>query len=140
MSGKNQFNAVFNFQSNDPSLTLFPQYKEAPSTPLSGVSSGSMSGTNTIYSQIINVKLMDVSGCDVDWTGTPVGTLTVMVSANGNKFHSLTFDPALTQPTGTPDGYYLNIAKMGFKYLYFKYTNTSGSGSLTIGTEMKDWN
>lgn len=140
MGHKNQFNGQLNFQSTDPSLTLSPQYKEAPSTPLSGVTSGSMSSTNTIYSQIINVKLMDISGYDVDWAGTPTGTLSVMVSANGLKFHALTFNPVLTQPAGSAGGYYVNVEAMGFKYLMFQYTNSSGSGSLTVGYEMKDWN
>lgn len=140
MGHKNQWNGQLNWQSTNPGLTLFPQYKEAPSTPLSGAADGVMTGTDTIYSQIINVKLMDISGFDVDWTGNPTGVLTVMVSANGNSFHALTFDPALTQPSGTDDGYYMNISSMGFKYICIQYTNSSGDGVLNVGLEMKDWN
>jgi hypothetical protein len=99
-----------------------------------------MSSTNTIYSQIIKVDRMDNHGLEVTWTGTPVGTLQVMASTSGIAFYALTFDPALTQPAGGPGGYLINLNQFPFRYFLFEYTNSAGSGTLTVYAQLKDVN
>lgn len=106
----------------------------------SGVIGGTMSGTNTIYSQIIDSSRMDNIGAEVTWTGTPVGTISVLVSNSGINFYALTFNPALAQPTGSAGGYAIDINQLPFKYILFQYTNSSGSGTLTIYLQFRDLN
>jgi hypothetical protein len=99
-----------------------------------------MASTNTIYSNILDISRMDNIGAEVNWSGTPTGTLSVMVSNSGVSFSALTFSPALTQPTGSAGGYVINLNQLPFKYLMFQYINASGSGILTIYLQSKDLN
>lgn len=133
---------TFNWQATDPATTLFPisnQNGSGGSVP-SGVATGTMATTTTIYSNIIDVSRMDNLGLDVDWTGTPTGTFSILVSATGVKFHTLTFSPALAQPAGSAAGMAISINQQPFKYMYLKYVNASGSGVLSVAGEMKDLN
>lgn len=142
MSGKNQFAFAFNWQSTDPATGFLPLNNNTVgkgSAP-SGTLSGTMSGTNVIYSQILDVSRMDAAGIEITWTGTPTGTIEVDVSCSGINFYALTFSPTLTQPAGSAGGYYINLADMGFRYLLLKYTNASGTGVLTAYGQEKDWN
>ncbi len=83
---------------------------------------------------------MDNVGLEVNWTGTPTGTLSVMASNSGANFYALTFTPALAQPTGSSGGYVIDLSGYPFKYLMLQYTNASGSGNLTIYGQNKDLN
>lgn len=142
MSGKNQYPIQFDWQATDPAPTLFPIVNNSGtggSVP-SGVKSGTMASTTTIYSNIIEISKMDNTGLDVDWTGTPTGTLTIYCSAGGKNFHALTFSPVLAQPAGAAGGMGVSLNQLPFKYMYFKYQNASGSGSLTIYGQLKDLN
>lgn len=139
MGHKNQFPVPFNWQSTNPATGFLPTHPQGGSVP-SGQVNGSMSGTNTIYSQIVDISKMDSIGLEVTWTGNPVGTFTVNVSNSGINFYALTFDPPLTQPTGTAGGYAVNLDSIGFKYLMLKYVNSAGSGTLTVYGQNKDWN
>jgi hypothetical protein len=142
MSGKNQYPLNFNWQSTSPVSGFLPTNSDTTNigSKPSGVLAGSMSGTSTIYSQIVDISRMDNSGLEVTWTGNPTGNFQVMVSNSGVNFYALTFSPALTQPSGTPDGYAVNLNQVPFKYLMLQYTNISGTGSLTIFGQMKDLN
>lgn len=139
MSGKNQFPMPFNWQSTNPATGFLPTHQQSGS-PASGLLVGPMSGTNTIYSQIIDVSKMDNIGLEVVWTGTPVGTFSVQASNSGINFFDLTFNPALAQPTGAPGGYVVDINQFPFKYILLKYVNTAGSGGLTVYGQNKDLN
>lgn len=86
------------------------------------------------------MSLIDNIGLEVTWTGTPTGTFQVMVSNSGINFYALTFNPALTQPSGTAGGYAIDLNQLPFKYLMLQYTNASGSGALTIYGQQKDVN
>ena len=99
-----------------------------------------MASTNTIYSQILEVARMDNVGLEVTWTGTPTGTLQVMVSNSGIYFYALTFNPALAQPSGSASGYAISLNQIPFKYVMLQYANSSGSGILTIYGQNKDLN
>lgn len=83
---------------------------------------------------------MDNQGLEVTWTGTPTGTLSVMVSNSGINFYSLTFNPVLTQPAGAAGGYAIDLNQVPFTYMMLKYVNASGSGTLTVYGQQKDLN
>lgn len=140
MSGKNQYPVIYNWQSTNPATGFLPLKANQSGSVPSGVVNGTMSSTNTIYSQIIDISRMDNSGLEVTWTGTPTGTFQVMVSNSGINFYALTFNPSLAQPAGSAGGYAVNLNQVPFKYLMLQYTNVSGSGVLTVYGQMKDLN
>lgn len=107
----------------------------------SGVFNGAMSGTNTIYSQIIDVSRMDNIGLEINWTGTPTGTISINVSDSGINFYPLTsFNNTLPQPAGSAGGYPVTLTMLPFKYLMLKYINISGTGVLNVYGQVKDLN
>jgi hypothetical protein len=142
VSGKNQYPLDFNWQSTNPATGFLPlnNNTQAQGSKPSGVLGGAMASTNTIYTQIVDVSRMDNMGITLTWTGTPTGTIQVMVGSKGNDFYALTFSPVLTQPAGSAGGYYVNLTQLGAKYLMLQYANTSGSGTLTSYVQFKDLN
>jgi hypothetical protein len=130
------------WQSTNPATGFLPLNinSQAQGSPPSGLINGAMSGTNTIYTQIVDVSRMDNCGLEVTWTGTPTGTFQVMVSNSGINFYALTFSPALAQPAGSPGGYAIDLNQLPFKYFMLQYTNSSGSGVLTVYAQVKDLN
>ena len=140
--GKAQFPNTFNWQSTSPVTTFLPipgpgSDVAGNSKPLSGVVFGTMSGTNTIYTNIIGTRQMDTQGIEITWSGNPVGTIQVMVSVSGINFYPLTYSPALAQPSGTAGGYVIQNAPFGFQYMMLQYTNTSGSGLISAYSQLK---
>lgn len=117
-----------------------PNVPYNPNIARSGVTTGTMSGTNTIYSNVLDVTNFDNFGIEMTWTGTPTGTLSVMCSTSGVNFYALTFSPAITQPAGSAGGYLIDLNQLPFRYLMLQYVNASGSGILTAFTEEKDLN
>lgn len=99
-----------------------------------------MASTNVIYSQIIEKSRQQNLNLEVNWTGTPTGNFEVMVSNSGINFYALTFDPVLAQPAGSASGYTINITQLSAKYVMLKYTNASGTGSLTVYGQYQDLN
>ncbi len=141
MSGKNQVPFTANWQSSDPRTGFIPNPNlYGNGSPPSAVLAGTMSATNVIYSNIIDVSRMDNIGLEVAWTGTPGGVLKILVSNSGKNFNELTFNPVLAQPAGAAGGMAVSINQLPFKFLMFKYTNASGSGSLSIYGQEKDLN
>lgn len=112
----------------------------SPNTPLSGVTIGAMASTNVIYSNITDISNSDNQGLDISWTGTPTGTLEIMASEGGSNFFDFTFDPPITQPAGSAGGYGVSLNQVPWRYILVKYTNASGSGSLSIWLGSKDLN
>jgi|SRR5665213_1229874 len=139
MSGKNQYPTTFNWSGTNPVTGFLPNPNQGGSIP-SGTLVGAMASTNVIYSQILDISKMDNQGLEVTWTGTPTGTFQVVVSNSGISFYALTFTPALSQPAGSAGGYAVNLNQLPFKYMMLKYTNASGSGSLTAYGQNKDLN
>lgn len=125
------------FQLNWNSTTPVPY---SPNTALSGVLTGAMASTNTIYSNIQDLSNTDNQGLDISWTGTPTGTISVLGSEGGSNFFALSFDPALTQPTGSVGGYGISLNQFPWRYLMVQYVNASGSGTLTVWLGSKDLN
>lgn len=83
---------------------------------------------------------MDNIGLEVTWSGTPTGTISVMVSNSGINFYTLTFNPILAQPAGSASGYAIDLNQLPFKYMLIEYVNSSGSGTLNIYGQSKDLN
>lgn len=137
---KSQFENIFNWQSANPATGFLPNTSTAGNSIPSGVLSGTMATTATIYSNIIGCRQVDIAGIELVWTGTPIGTITIQVSNSGLNFTALTFSPGLTQPAGSANNIFVNLGPLGFKYFYIKYINASGSGVLTAYGQYKAFN
>lgn len=139
--GKSQFPSSFNWQSTSPVIGFLPapgpKQDVAGNSPKSGVLAGVMTGTNVIYTNILGIRQSDNIGLELTWTGTPTGTIEVMVSNSGINFYSLTFDPVLAQPSGSGGGYVVALMEIPFQYMFVRYTNTSGVGTITIYAQSK---
>jgi hypothetical protein len=83
---------------------------------------------------------MDNIGISLTYTGTASGTITVQVANSDLIFYPLTFNPVLTQPTGSSGGYFINLTQLGSKFMLLGYTNSSGTGTLTCTAQLKDIN
>jgi hypothetical protein len=139
--GKSQFPSTFNWQTTSP-ITGFlpgpgPNQDGAGNSPKSGVLAGVMSSTNTIYTNILGLRQTDNQGIELTWTGDPTGTLSVMVSNSGINFYSLTFDPSLSQPSGSAAGLVIALTAIPFQYMFLQYVNSSGSGTITAYSQCK---
>lgn len=140
--GKAQFPNIFNWQTVSPVTGFLPSPGSGSdsagnSKPLSGVINGIMTGTSTIYTNIIGLRQMDNVGIELNWTGTPTGTFQVMVSNSGINFYPLTFNPALSQPVGSAGGYVIQLGPIAFQYYFIQYTNSSGSGTCSAYGQYK---
>lgn len=138
---KSQFPSSFNWQSSSP-ITGFlpgpgPNQDVAGNSPKSGTLAGAMASTNTIYTNILGLRQMDTEGLEINWTGTPTGTISVMCSNSGLNFYALTFDPPIAQPAAVAGGYLIQLRQIPFQYLFLKYVNVSGSGSITAYAQSK---
>lgn len=139
--GKAQFPSTFNWQVNSP-VTGFlpgpgPNQDVAGNSPKSGITVSAISGTNTIYTNILGLRQSDNQGIEFTWTGTTAGTLQVMVSNSGINFYPLTYDPPLAQPAGTAGGYVIANIGIPFQYCFLQYTNSSGSGTVSAYNQCK---
>jgi hypothetical protein len=140
MSGKNQYPLILNWQSTDPRTNFLPIPANQTGSIPSGNPNGAMASTNTIYSQIFEKSRMDNVGLEVAWSGTPTGTLTVLVSNSGINWPSLTFNPVLAQPSGSAGTMFIDMTQLACKYVLLQYTNSSGSGTLNIYGQLQDLN
>lgn len=139
--GKAQFPTKFNWQTTSPVTGFLPTPGPGSDTagnsrPLSGVVSGTMSGTNVIYTNILGIRQLDNQGIQVDWTGTPSGSLEFMISTDGATFHLLT-NSTQPNPTGSAAGFCYAIQNLPFQYMFIQYTNASGSGTITASAQNK---
>lgn len=140
MGHKNQFPVIFQWQSTNPVTGFVPVPANQSGSIPSGVITGAMASTNIIYSQIIEKSRIDDINLEVTYSGIPTGTFEVLVSDSGINFYPLTFSPALTQPSGGAGGYTVNITQLSSKYIMLRYTNASGTGSLTVYGQFQDLN
>lgn len=142
MGHKNQFPSQLNWQSTSPVVGFLPtnSYTSNMGSVPSGNANGPMTGTSTIYSQIVDMSRMDNVGAEINFSGTASGTISVLGSNSGANFYALTFSPPLGQPTGSSGGYLIDLNQFPFKYFLLQYTNSSGSGTLTAYIQSKDLN
>src|ERR1700683_3188987 len=125
--GKAQFPSSFNWQTTSPVIGFLPapgpNQDVAGNSPKSGTLAGTMSGTNTIYTNILGLRQSDNQGIEITWTGNPTGTLQIMVSNSGINFYALTYSPPLGQPAGSGSGYVIANIGIPFQYCFLQYTN-----------------
>lgn len=154
--GKSNFISQFNWQATDPSVN-FSSYQSnttsgpqatayqngSGNSPPSGNPIGAMATTSTIYSNIVCVAQDDTYALDLVWTGTPAGTYTVYFSVGGlafNQLQSTDYSAVPTQPAGSADNSTICIGPNALRYVYIKYVNSSGTGSLRAQMEAKAFN
>lgn len=97
-----------------------------------------VSGTTTYTSPAANILYQHNVGLDIRFTGTMAGILTVNCSNDGVVFTSLTFDPVLSQPSGSNLNFLVDLNNVPFQFVNVAYTNASGSGTLTSILTSKD--
>lgn len=136
----NQFPATLNWQPTSPTINFLPRPANNTGSVPSGSVNGAMASTNTIYSNILEKSRLQNLNAEVAWTGTPTGTITVWTSNSGINWNSITFNPALAQPSGSAGGYSINFTQLSAKYIYFQYVNASGTGTLNIYLQFQDLN
>lgn len=111
-------------------------YNRLSSVPI--IVSGDMSAS--LSSSIIEVKLQDNIGIQLNWTGTPTGTFDVQVSddyfrdfmgnvINAGNWITLTLSPAIIA-SGAADKAFIDINQTGASYMKVIYTRVSGTGTL----------
>ena len=106
--------------------------------PYTEFQSQAVTGTNTYTSASTDINQLHNVGLDVRYTGTMTGNLQVLCSNDNVVFTALTFTPALTQPTGSNLNILIDMNQVPFRYIQTQYTNSSGSGTLTILLTAKD--
>ena len=141
--GKAQYPSTFNWQVTSPEIGFLPapgpKQDVAGNSPKSGVVAGVMTGTTVIYTNILGIRQTDNQGIEINWTGTPTGVIEIMVSNSGiqGNFHALTYNPVLAQPAGAAGGYVIANTAIPFQYMYIRYTNASGVGTITAYSQCK---
>ncbi len=110
--------------------TRFLQYHQFTAQAVSSTTAYTSSSTD--INQLHNI------GLDVRYVGTMAGTLTVECSNDNSTFTALTFSPALTQPTGSALNILISLNQVPFRYVRTKYTNASGTGTITSILTAKD--
>lgn len=104
------------------------------------VSAGDMTGN--ITSSVLNCQYLDNIGIQINFTGTPVGTFAVQISADhaqdqqGNvtvagSWVSLTLSPS-PAATGSADQIYIDMTQLSAPWLRVVYTATSSTGVLNV--------
>lgn len=102
------------------------------------ITNGNMAGNVT--SVVSNIEFLDNIGIQLVFTGSPVGTFTVEISAdhaqdqNGNvsvagNWVAIDLDP-VPVAAGSADVIAINIDLMSFPWMRVVYTRTSGTGTL----------
>jgi hypothetical protein len=112
------------------------------SLPYQNFTNASMTGTSTVTSAITNIMYRDSVSLELDWSGTPTGTFSVLGSnsynpglpqtdggQNAGTWTPITLSPAPVT-SGSAGSLLINMNQLAFAWLQVKYTNTSGSGIL----------
>ncbi len=106
--------------------------------PFTQMNAVAVSSTTVYTSPSTDINQLHNIGLDIRFTGTMVGTLTVQCSNDNSVFTALTFNPVLTQPSGSNLNYLVDLNQVPFRYVRIQYTNASGSGTLTSLLTAKD--
>lgn len=122
------------------------------------ITAGDMSQAS-LTSTVTNIQFLDDIGCQFSWTGSPVGTIAIQVSAdyaqdgmsppnvtNAGHWIPLTFtywngsafvtDTSIPTSVGSP--VYIDLAFLSAPWIRAVYTKTSGSGTLTASITAKE--
>lgn len=104
------------------------------------IDAGVMTGTTVLLGEITDLALLDNVSYEVNWTGTPTGTLTFECSNSYERtanpsalFFALTFPTAPASPAGSANtGYGIDLNQVPFRYIRPRYVNASSTGVLNI--------
>ena len=111
-----------------------------------------------LTSQVTTIQFLDNLGLQLDWTGSPVGSFQVQVSADysqdimGNVLNAGNWSPIILEyiPTGgtltiatsipTPVGspIYVDLNQTSAPYIRVVYTSSSGTGTLNAYITAKE--
>lgn len=105
----------------------------------------SVSMTGTVISSVTNISYLDNIGVQQNWTGSPVGTFTVEISASYNEdINKNVLNPGswvtMTQPDGTSFSLtaagtasqgYMDITQTSSPWIRTVFTGSSGSGVMS---------
>lgn len=113
----------------------------------------------SITSSVTNIQYLDDVGVQLNWTGSPVGSFAIQVSADhaqdinsppnvtvpGNwvpltftYWNGSTFVTATTLPTTAGSPIYIDLALLSAPWIRIVYTKVSGSGSLNAFITAKE--
>ncbi len=102
----------------------------------------------SITSAVLQRIYSDTFWFEFNWTGTPVGVLSLQVSGSYNPqgpagngtwttLPTSLYVPAIVQPAGGAGSSYIEIPQSSAPYIRAVYTRTSGTGSLNVWTGAK---
>lgn len=113
----------------------------------------------SLTSTVTNIQLLDDIGIQFNWTGSPVGTFQVQVSADyaqdnmsppnvtnsGNwvpllftYWNGSSFTTATSIPTSVGSPIYLDLTQLSSPWIRAVYTRSSGSGTLNVYLTAKE--
>lgn len=98
--------------------------------PVVLLSGGNMTGTTVIDSKPMDIGHLQGAALSAVFTGTPVGKFQVMVSVDGVNYDDL--GENIPDAAGTADVRIANLFWLAVKWVKLRYTNVSGSGTLTV--------
>src|SRR4051812_28064818 len=90
-----------------------------------------MSLAATGSSNTIKIKYANLAGIQLNWTGTPTGTINLQGSLDDSTYVTMTLSAAIA-PAGSADTGLIDILDTAMPYLKILYTRTSGTGSMNI--------
>ena len=104
------------------------------------LTAGDMS-QSSLTSAVTNIQGLKLVGIQLDFTGSPVGTFAIQVSAdyaqdtegnvtNAGNWAPITFNPTPTASAGSP--IYLDIQNISAPWIRTVYTKVSGTGTLNV--------
>lgn len=89
-----------------------------------------------------SIEYIDRALLTIVCTGTPTGTIEVQCSNNYNEMSKVgtwfALDLSLTQPTGSPETYIIEMTQTAIRHLRVTYTASSGSGTMTATISGKE--
>lgn len=92
----------------------------------------SVSGALSYRSLAIDMLCMDFGSLEVQWTGNPRGVLSIEGSNGGVFWYPTGTEIYPPTGSGSSDNTLVPLERVDFRYLSLLYTNTGGSGELTV--------
>lgn len=103
-----------------------------------------VTGANTYYSDIFQMKIGQPCSIHTEWTSTPTGTFTLWYSnkmkpnvASDADWVQDTSFPA-SNPAGSASKSFISISLMTARSIRLKYVNSASSGTILCWVEMPD--
>jgi hypothetical protein len=103
-------------------------------------STGNMTGTSVITSQVVDWRNTRAGSFQVIWTGTPTGTFSIegcldfSLDPGGDPDSPGTWEDlgiGIGSPSGSPGSDIADLSITGIPFFRLIYTNISGTGTLT---------